>query len=55
MADKIRRLKELPSGDEEREIIEQLRKWNHPDIDGLLQWLREKREQSGSKKPRRSY
>ncbi len=51
MAAKIRRLKESPPAHEEREIVDQLRKWSHPDVDGLLQSLREKRD--NGKTPRK--
>jgi hypothetical protein len=43
LAEKIRALKETDSPDEERELIKQIEKLNHPDVPGLLGAIAEKR------------
>lgn len=53
MAERVRKLRDGCSADEEREIIEVLRK-THPDVDGLLRAIRERREGAHGGKPKRS-
>jgi len=42
-----------PSPAREAEIIQKLRAMKHPDVDALVQTIREKRNQGGSGKPKR--
>jgi len=50
MADVIRRLKAARQPEQERELIKQLEALGHPDITGLVQAIRERREGTNGKR-----
>lgn len=53
MAVVIRKLKESSDPERERAHIEQLREWGHPDVDGLIKCLVEKRAQASGRSGKR--
>lgn len=46
-------LKQTQKPERQRELLEQLRIWHHPDVDGLENWLRERDKASGRGKARK--
>lgn len=52
MADAIRKLKASQDPLTERELVAQIRKWGHPDVDGLVTTLAAKNAASRNKKGR---
>ena len=55
MRSAIIELKEARDDARQREILEQLKAWHHPDIDGLTLWLRERSRSAASKRPIRDF
>lgn len=45
-------LKGTPKSYRERELLDQLRLWGHPDVDGLTNWLRERSKNGNGKRKR---
>lgn len=54
LADVIRKLKASSNPDGERELLEQARKYSHPDVSGLLEALRSSSTGNSSRKARKA-
>jgi hypothetical protein len=53
MRSAIIELKQTRDPERQRELLDQLRVWHHPDVDGLTLWLRERERIAGNAKPKR--
>lgn len=53
MRSAIVELKATRDAERQRELLDQLRIWHHPDVDGLANWLRERERIAGNAKPKR--